>query len=371
VRVTPLYTMLDEADLSNRYERYNVIIGPWLYGSAYNDPWYIRSALVGVRAGLYLTQRFYTGAFLAYRTDDRNIVVGADGLLDHWPFAHTQLGYNFERSLTSLDASRPDSSRGVLFGRYVMMYSDSLYLPPFQYVEGFVGAQDRITQVPRNPAPQFQDYEHQTFVGVHYHHYLLTPYWDAEGGYALDLTYQAGLPILGAPRSYNQVNGQFSFVKTMPTWMGWTRSVPGLGWFMDSRLAMRAYGAGALPNTAPLFTLGGGSLFRGFDLREREGNLTWVGSAELRFPLWRGVDCDFCDHVGTVKNIYGAAFYDVGNSYLGGHQLGSTAHAFGAGLRVDLAWFGLIERTLLRLDVAKTVNANSPAQFWLAFQHPF
>ncbi len=292
-------------------------------------------------------------------------------MIDHWPFAHTQVGFNFERSLTSLDNTWGQNSRGALYFRYVMMYGDSMYLPPFQYVEGFVGAQDRIVLPPRNPAPELQNYERQTFTGVHYHQYLLTPYWDPEGGFALDTSYIAGLPILGALRGYNQLNGQFSFVKTMPDWLGWTRNVPGLSWFMDTRLAMRAYGAGALPDTAPLFPLGGGNLFRGFDVQQRQGNLTWVGSAEWRVPLWKGVDYDFCDHVGTVKNIYGAAFYDVGNSYLGGHELGSTAHAFGGGLRVDLAWFGLIERTMLRLDVAKTINANSPWQFWLAFQHPF
>src|SRR5207253_2088934 len=102
--------------------------------------------------------------------------------------------------------------------------------------------------------------------------------------------YQLGVPVCGAKHTTNQVNGQFSFVKTMPEWLGWTRAVPGLGWFMDTRLAMRAYGAAALPMDAPLFPLGGGSLFRGFDLRERQGNLAWVASAEWRVPLYRGVD---------------------------------------------------------------------------------
>jgi hypothetical protein len=371
VRVTPLYTLLDEADLTNHYDRWNVNIGPWLYGSSYNDPWYTRSAMVGLRAGLYRTQNFYAGAFLAFRTDDSNVVVGADGLLDHWPFEKTQIGFNFERSLTSLDNGRPDSSRGALFARYVFMYSDSLYLPPFNYVEGFVGAQDRIQQDPRNPAPHLHDFDHQTFAGVHYHLYYLTPYWNPEGGMALDTTYQGGFPVFGAQHATNQVNGQFSFVKGMPEWLGWTRDVPGLNWFMDTYLAMRAYGAAALPKDAPLFPLGGGSLYRGFDVRERQGNIAWVTSAEWRFPLYRGVEYDFCDHVGTVKNIFGALFYDVGNAYLGGHQLGPIAHAFGAGLRVDLAWFGLIERTMFRFDVAKTVNSNAPVQIYGGIQLPF
>jgi len=48
-----------------------------------------------------------------------------------------------------------------------------------------------------------------------------------------------------------------------------------------------------------------------------------------------------------------------------------VAHALGVGLRLDVAWFGLIERTMLRFDAAKTINDSSPWQFWFGIQHPF
>jgi hypothetical protein len=80
---------------------------------------------------------------------------------------------------------------------------------------------------------------------------------------------------------------------------------------------------------------------------------------------------DVCDHIASVRNVYLAPFYDVGNSYVDGRQLGDVAHAFGLGLRVDVTWLGLIERTMLRLDVAKTVNEASPWQVWVGVQHPF
>jgi hypothetical protein len=32
---------------------------------------------------------------------------------------------------------------------------------------------------------------------------------------------------------------------------------------------------------------------------------------------------------------------------------------------------GLIERTTLRFDNAKTVNGSYPLQFWFGIQHPF
>ena len=50
-RVTPIYTFLEETDLTNAYDRWNVIVGPWVYGTAYNDAWYTRSTMFGARAG--------------------------------------------------------------------------------------------------------------------------------------------------------------------------------------------------------------------------------------------------------------------------------------------------------------------------------
>src|SRR5207244_1229541 len=71
VRVTPLYTSLEETDLTNSYDRWNVVLGPWIYGSSWRDPWYTRSTMAGVRAAVYRTQQAAVGTYLAYRTDDR------------------------------------------------------------------------------------------------------------------------------------------------------------------------------------------------------------------------------------------------------------------------------------------------------------
>src|SRR5439155_10093625 len=198
-----------------------------------------------------------------------------------------------------------------------------------------------------------------------------TPYWNPEGGFAFDATYQQGIPIFGEHRWSEQVFGQISCVKNMPAWMGWTRSVPGMGWLMDTRWAMRVHAAAALPDDGRLFPMGGGDLFRGYDLRQRQGSMNWVTSVEWRVPLWEDIDYGVCDHIATAKNLYAAFFWDGGDAYLNGRALGPVAHALGAGLRLDVAWFGLIERTTLRFDAAKTVNDRSPWQFWFGIQHPF
>ncbi len=140
---------------------------------------------------------------------------------------------------------------------------------------------------------------------------------------------------------------------------------------MARLVVFRVAGAAALPEDGQFFALGGGENFRGFALSDRQGSLLWQASVEWRLPVMTNLHADFLDHNAGVRNIYFAPFYDLGNAYPHGKQLGDTAHAVGAGLRIDVAWLGFIERTMLRFDVAKTVNADRPVQFWFGIQHPF
>jgi hypothetical protein len=362
VRATPLYTLLDETGMTADYDKYNLTYGPWISASAYDDPWYPMSPLAGVRLGLYRTDFFKTGVYAAYRANDRNLVAGVDGLVDHWPWPHTQFGFNAERSLTNWNGDDRLGSRAMLFGRYVFQYTPSLYLPPMHYVEAYTSFRDHFLPDPENTVPGADHFDHQTTVGLHYHLDYLTPYWDPEGGFRLDASVEQGIPILGEKESFTAGIAQFSTVKGLPE--GW-------GWLSDTRIAMRLAGAAALPNKGEFFALGGGEMCRGFDVTERQGSLLWLASLEWRVPLIRGVTWDCCDHVAGVRNVYAAAFYDVGDVYVKGHSLGPVAHAVGAGLRVDVAWFSFVERTTIRFDVAKSVNTDNDVQFWLGLQHPF
>jgi hypothetical protein len=369
-RWTPLYTQVEETDVTAAYDRWNVIIGPWLYGSSYSNPWFTRAPMAGFRAGLYRTQEFFGGAYVAYRTSDRNVVAGVDGVWDHIPLPNTQIGFNVEQSLVTLGPQSIPASRAVLFGRYVLMETSSLYLPPFEYVEAFANAQNRSLPDPLVTPPGANFFTDQYGLGLHYHKYLQTPYWDAEGGYILDASYIGGLPIFNS-QGFQQVFGQFSLVKYMPDPLGLLQSTPVLRWLADTRWAFRIYGALALPDNGLFYTLGSGTLFRGFDLNQRQGSAVWVGSVEWRVPIIKHVDWDYVDHFAGVRNVYLAPFYDVGNAYFRGHPEGPIAHAVGLGLRVDVALLGLIERMMLRLDVAKAIDTNAPVQFWFGVEHPF
>jgi hemolysin activation/secretion protein len=252
-----------------------------------------------------------------------------------------------------------------------MTYGDSLYLPPFKYVEAYAAVRSHPLPDPAQPTPGADPFSQQTVTGVHYHMNYLTPYWNPEGGLAVDATYENGIPIFGEQSAFYRTFGQISYVKGMPDCFNFCRNVPGLCWLPDTRWAGRLYGGIALPDRAEVFALGGGDLFRGFDLQQRQGSAVWVASLEWRIPLARGLTYDFCDHVGGLRSMWGTVFYDVGDAYVNGHSMGPVAHAVGGGVYLDVAWFGLIERTLLRFDVAKTVNDNTPVQFWFGVNFPF
>jgi hypothetical protein len=83
------------------------------------------------------------------------------------------------------------------------------------------------------------------------------------------------------------------------------------------------------------------------------------------------VEWDALDSTVGARNLWLAAFYDVGAVYVNGKGVGGVAHALGVGLRVDTAIFSFIERATLRFDMGKTINSNTPFQFWFGVQHAF
>ena len=67
------------------------------------------------------------------------------------------------------------------------------------------------------------------------------------------------------------------------------------------------------------------------------------------------------DHVVGFRNLLGAVFYDVGQSYLAGHW-SPVVHGVGVGLRIDMALFAFLERASLRVDLAQPVGIGHEAR---------
>lgn len=381
-RFSPIYTFLEETDLTNSYDRWNFIWGPWIYGASYNSPWYTRATLIGARAGVFRTQEFSGGVYTAYRTDYRDAVAGVDGVWDHWPGCRMQVGFNAEQRLGSVYQAYDGARRAAVYARYVFQYASSLYLPPMNYLEAFTSYTDNFLPFTRGNMPGGERWNHAKTMGLHYQLNYLTPYWDPEGGFLFDAYYQGGLAELGpnhSERGFQQVAGQFSLVKSVPNCTEALRAFPraqqalkpALEWLADTRLDFHAFGGIGFPSQGEFFSLGGSQMFRGFDMRQRQGSAVWVANLEWRVPVARDLNWDCFDHVMGVRNLYAAAFYDVGDAYVRNRQVAPLAHALGAGLRVDTAWFGFVERSVIRLDFAKALNESTPWQVWFGFMHPF
>ncbi|MEJ7640078.1 MAG: hypothetical protein WKF75_19460 [Singulisphaera sp.] len=90
-------------------------------------------------------------------------------------------------------------------------------------------------------------------------------------------------------------------------------------------------------------------------------------------PLWREIDRDALDHVLGFHNLFGAVFYDVGQSYLRG-RWSPVVHGVGVGLRLDVSLFAFLERANLRLDVAQPVGAGGNGRgpvIWMGLNQVF
>lgn len=363
--LVPFYSMLNETDLTNDYDRWNFGAGPWIGGAFYSEPWYTRSTVVGARAGAYRTQFFSGGIYGGYRTDYRDLVIGADGLFDHVPGPRTQIGFNVEQRVGGPYGDVSGSStatRGVVFGRYIFQYGSSLYLPPMHFADIYSTYQDNFLPFARETSPGAVRPAWTWLNGFRYRLNLLTPYWDPEHGVWFDAQYGGGVANLGKNEGTHQGRIELAGVHSLPE---------GNGYWSAVKFAGRLNLMGAFPDEGQFFALGGGTLFRGFDLAERQGSFLWATNAEVRLPLVRDVEWDAADRMIGVRNLNLALFTDIGEVYANGRSVNGVAYALGAGLRVDLAVFSFLERATVRLDFAKTVNAATPFQFWFGVQNPF
>ncbi|MGL6094571.1 MAG: M1 family aminopeptidase, partial [Fimbriiglobus sp.] len=365
VSVTPIYSMLDETDLTADWDRWNLTAGPWVWGPSNIDPWYTRSTMLGVRAGAYRTQTFSGGVYAALRSDYRDLVVGADGVVDHWPDSNVQVGFNAEQRVGGpyLGTEGPEAAfRASVYGRYTLRRGSSLYLPPINFVDVFASYSDNFLPYARTFTPGAVRPGWTQLTGVHYRLNLYTPYWDPEQGHWFDATVAAGVADLGPALGTLQARAEYAHARKFPC---------GHGYWSDVKLAWRVVAQGALPDQGQYFALGGGTLFRGFDLAERQGSFLWVVNKELRFPVVKDSELDVADHTIGLRNLYIAGFADIGTVYVNGKSVDGTAVALGVGVRADIAVFSFIERATVRLDVAKTITAASPWQLWFGVQHPF
>ncbi|HEX3152856.1 MAG TPA: M1 family aminopeptidase [Gemmataceae bacterium] len=362
-RPRPIYTFLDETNFTNDYDKWNVIFGPWFYGAMYSDGWTTRASNLGLRAGVFRTEEFQGGVYAGFRPTFGDVAAGFDALLHHCPDAKWEIGAHGEVSIAQGIATadyKPD--RGVVWVRDILEPTASLYLYPREYAEAYVAYQHNWMPLPRHLEQGGIGVDPLTTLGLHYRHDTRTPYWDPDTGYYLDANVAGGLPLFGESRFTGLAWGQVGYTLGLPD---------GHGWLSDVKLAVRAGVAVGAPSNARLFSLGGNEWFRGYDVFERQGSCTWVGSLEVRIPLMRDVDYDIADRMIRLRAVTLAPFYDIGDAYLDYHSIGPVAHAIGVGVRFQVDFFSFLERATIRVDIAKAIGNQIPLQVWFGVQQPF
>lgn len=362
-RPRPLYTFLDETTLTNDYDKWNLIYGPFFYGAPYAEGWFTRASFIGLRGGLFRAEEFRGGVYAGFRPTFGDIAVGFDALLQHFPDAKWEVGAHGEVSIgQAFQSDDFNPNRLVTWLRHNIEPTASLYLYPREYAEVYAAFQDNWMPPPRHPVPGTVGIDPLTTLGYHYRKDTRVPYWDPESGYFLDGNVAVGLPLFGESRWTGHAWGQASY----------TMSLPGeLGWWSDVKLAVRAGVAMALPTNARMFTMGGNLWFRGFDVFERQGSCMWLGSVEVRVPVKRDVGLEVADRLLRLRTVTLAPFYDVGDMYVAGRSLGPVAHAIGVGIRLEVEFFSFLERATIRFDIGKAIGQDTAPQYWFGVQQPF
>ncbi len=330
-RVTPLMTPMDVSSQFQAYDRVSVVAGPFV-------DQYQRG---GFKVGAQRLERWQVIGWVGTEPSLSEAIFGGQASLFHVPWPMWTSGVFYEEGLYNFYNDKRHSG-GRIFLRRRLLESSSFLVDDPAFYELYMGTGYEFW-----PGDDGRPVNQSlTAIGGRYRLSTLFPYWDPVQGKLVEVTAEYGDTVFGSSLDYVRMTGELGFVKSLPE---------DLGYLSRTRMAFRAYGGMGFPDTAPYFRLGGGRRLRALPLQDQIGSSVWLLTTEWRFPIWGEIDRDFIDHIVGLKNIYGAAFYDVGQSYLHG-RWGPVVHGPGFGLRFDVALFAFLERATLRIDLAQPVG---------------
>jgi hypothetical protein len=352
VRFTPLYTPVDEVPLVRPTDRPSIVFGPNID----------QEGRFGLRGSLMDGQRYRISPFLAYTTTDDHLTAGVDSLLFNVPAPDFSLGARYEHTLAS-DFYDDPYDQAKLYLRWNQLYTTSFIYQNLAYLELYFRIGDNFfpdEDYRRPTRPDVEDYRDLRAVGVSYNLNTQMPYWNPEKGFHLEATIEHGFQAFGSGESYDRVSSQLAAVRRLPD---------GLGWFSESRVAGRIAGGAGSPDNGEHFRFGGPLRFRGQRSEDTEGSLFWLTTAEWRFPIVREMNVDLHDNVGNWHSLYGAIFYDVGESYVLGDSQGID-HALGVGVYFHITLLSFLEELTLRAEYGRSLRRDTDV-LWFGIYHAY
>ena len=300
-RFAPVYTFLEETDLTNYYDRWNIICGPWILRLDLRRP-VVHALDDGRRPGRRLPhagvrRRRLRGLphRLPRRGRRRRRPVGPRPRPPRAGRLQRRAAVDHDRcpATTTRSAAWP-------FARYIFLHGDSLYLPPAHYIEAFTAYQQNFLPVPEGDGARRRALRPgRRRPACTTGSTILTPYWDPEGGFKLDLLYEAGVAGLETVQGLNEaLRAVFDGPLPAGPDAGAGRAVrcsrrrPGRRWngWPTREWRCRIYGATGLPTRGEFFTMGGDDLFRGFDQSQRAGQHRLGGQPGMARAAGEGAD---------------------------------------------------------------------------------
>jgi hypothetical protein len=330
-RVTPAMTPLDESSQFQAYDRPSVVAGPFI-------DQYARG---GMKLGIQRVEKWNVTLWGGTEPALREAIFGGQATLLHFPWPQWSAGVFYEQGLYNFYNDKRHSG-GRAFLRYRFLETSSFLVDDQGFFELYFGTGNEFwAGDDGRPVNGWLD-----AVGARYRLSTLFPYWDPVQGRLVELTAEYGDKVFGSYANYVRMTGEYGIVRPLPD---------GLGRLSKSRIALRVYGGFGFPDVYPLFRLGGGRRLRALDLSQDLGSSVWLTTVEWRYPLWLEINEDAVDHVVGFRNLLGAVFYDVGESYFRG-TWNPVVHGVGVGLRLDVALFSFLERASVRIDIAQPVG---------------
>ena len=333
-RLTPLMTPLDESSQFQAYDRISLVAGPFI-------DQYARG---GFKVGAQRLNRWQLTGWAGTEPALSEAIFGGQFTLLQFPWPMWSAGFFYEEGLYNFYNDRRHSG-GRAFLRYRFLETSSFLVDDQGFAELYYGIGNEFW--PGDDGRPVNAY--LGAVGGRYRLSTLFPYWDPVGGRLIEASVEYGNSLIGSALTYTRMTGEYGIVRPGPE--GW-------GYLSKCRFAFRAYGGLGFPDTDPYFRLGGGRRLRALDLQSFLGSSVWLVTLEARLPLWTDIDRDVLDHVVGFRNLFGAVFYDVGQSYLNG-QFSPVVHGVGVGLRLDTSLFSFLERANLRVDLAQPIGIGT------------
>ena len=347
----PLYLGLHDMSIFMPEDSYNVVVGPELANNGF-----------GLKASFQKPFDYYSYAATDYEFGEQ--LHHSRGGFQLNNVFHTQTTAGIEvKNTHDLDDGDDDLASGKLFLRRELW--------PVQYGLGDINdhvslyllrnrsINDGAQVISGREDGRNIDYSrrNESIVGLTLNLNRSGPYPDPVQGYRVSTLVENAGHFLGATQQFTREAVDLS---------GYQPVTP------RTRVAGRIKVGMGQPDDKALFFIGGIDGLRGYERKSIRGANALLGSLEYRFPIKDNMKIYVLDNILGFESLGGVFFADAGQSWFGDFDESDLKKNAGFGLRVTVSVGSLLEKVIIRADVAQAINdSDEDPRFWLGLNHAF